>query len=305
MGGYSARSYDTKYITPFLQRNFARISMRESGWLTRSIEQPHPFDRDFPGKIRNLEVKQAFLNIIEDVQDNGEDPLKYLNAFFLLLSQKSDQDLKILESGLSFVQSKSVRIETIIELLKNHFFKEYSQPGASLLPVIAIFSIYELMLQDVSRYKKKILKPLKDHTTSDLKSSSFGDIEVYTLDNHVFECVEVKHKIPIGFSILDGIYSKIRNQSVNRYYILTTANPNIKEEDRHDIQLLIKKFSNEGCEVIINGLIPSLNYYLRLTDHTTFIAAYTRNLEKAFTSNTVIKYEHLENWQNLRKMYLV
>ncbi len=43
-GGYSGRS-------------------KESGWLTRSIEQPYPFSMDFPGKIRNSSVKRAFLSI--------------------------------------------------------------------------------------------------------------------------------------------------------------------------------------------------------------------------------------------------
>lgn len=38
-GGYSGRSFDTLYVTPFVRRTFPRLAMKSgSGWLTRSIE---------------------------------------------------------------------------------------------------------------------------------------------------------------------------------------------------------------------------------------------------------------------------
>lgn len=37
--GYSGRTFDTKYITPFLKSKRFSGSMKESGWLTRSLEQ--------------------------------------------------------------------------------------------------------------------------------------------------------------------------------------------------------------------------------------------------------------------------
>jgi DNA (cytosine-5)-methyltransferase 1 len=47
-GGYSGRTLDTKFITPFFKKKFQRFSMKESGWLTRSIEQPYPFTYERP-----------------------------------------------------------------------------------------------------------------------------------------------------------------------------------------------------------------------------------------------------------------
>lgn len=61
-GGYSGRSLDTNVVTPWLKEHFPRFAPKESGWLTRSIEQPRPFTMDFPGKIRNKDVKNAFLS---------------------------------------------------------------------------------------------------------------------------------------------------------------------------------------------------------------------------------------------------
>lgn len=58
--GYSGRSFDTKYITPFMKQKRFLGAMKESGWLTRSLEQNIPYELDFPGKIQNKNVKEAF-----------------------------------------------------------------------------------------------------------------------------------------------------------------------------------------------------------------------------------------------------
>ena len=50
-GGYSGRTFDTKYVTPFLKSKRFYGAMKESGWLTRSLEQNIPYHKDFPGKI--------------------------------------------------------------------------------------------------------------------------------------------------------------------------------------------------------------------------------------------------------------
>ena len=47
--GYSGRSFDTKYVTPTLKKNNL-TSMAESGWLTRSLEQPYPYNKNYEGK---------------------------------------------------------------------------------------------------------------------------------------------------------------------------------------------------------------------------------------------------------------
>ena len=39
--GYSGRGLDTDHITPFMKEKFRRFAMAESGWLTRSLEQPY------------------------------------------------------------------------------------------------------------------------------------------------------------------------------------------------------------------------------------------------------------------------
>src|SRR5690606_12599146 len=54
--GYSGRTFDTKYITPFLKdKKFP--AMAESGWLTRSLEQKTPYDIYYSGAIRPEKLK--------------------------------------------------------------------------------------------------------------------------------------------------------------------------------------------------------------------------------------------------------
>ena len=67
-GGFSGRGLDTKFISPTLTE-LKLPSMSESGWLTRSLEQPYPYDKKYDGKIGNgnLKVKNSFLNIVNKI----------------------------------------------------------------------------------------------------------------------------------------------------------------------------------------------------------------------------------------------
>jgi len=301
-GGYSGRTFDTKFITPFFKKYFPRFAMKESGWLTRSIEQPHPFTFKFPGKIRNKEVKQAFLQILNDIEENKSGPENYLTALFILLAREIIHSNSLfLKHQLNF-QKKNLTINLIIEELKEHFFTKYEKAGASRLPVIAIYSIYEILLGDIARYKGKKLLPLKSHVASDIKAKEIGDIEIIDEKRKsIFEGVEIKHGIPIDFLIVRDAYEKIKNIPIERYYILTTAEPNIKRgEEERVMQLVSEIRKNHGCEIVVNGLIHSLKYYLRLVRNLDeFMARYSKNIKIEASVSTVIKLEHLEKWNEI------
>lgn len=66
--GFSGRTIDTRYITPTL-RSLGLPSMSESGWLTRSLEQPFPYNMQYQGKISGKGIKSAFLNILEFLEE--------------------------------------------------------------------------------------------------------------------------------------------------------------------------------------------------------------------------------------------
>ena len=79
--GFSGRSIDTKHITPTL-KEIGLPSMAESGWLTRSLEQPFPYTLDYNGKISDKKVKKAFLELINDIQVNNINPKFILTELF-------------------------------------------------------------------------------------------------------------------------------------------------------------------------------------------------------------------------------
>ena len=301
-GGYSGRTLDTNIVTPFMHRNFKKYSMKESGWLTRSLEQPVPFTLDYPGEIRDKEVKDAFLQILNLIEEKNADPEKYLIVIFIYL----ELEKRAIQTYLSRVPriSSGVPIELVVSLLTEHFNRPYHSYGASKLPVLVIYSLYQTMVTELVRFKSKKLLLLKSHVTADLKAKSLGDVEVIDEHGDFFEVVEIKFGIPISYDMVKIAYDeKIKSSSVNRYYFLTSAEPYINEDEKEDLTELIAQIRKDhGCEVILNGLIPSIKYYLRLIGSTRdFIERYSQNLKQEIATSSEIKKEHVEAWVELLK----
>ncbi|MBF4473929.1 MAG: DNA (cytosine-5-)-methyltransferase [Methanobacterium formicicum] len=294
-GGYSGRSFDTKFVTPFLKIKRFAGAMKESGWLTRSLEQNLPYKLDYPGKIKNLDVKSGFLNILNDLEKNGADPREYLKAIFKIsLIEKSKKVVDLVNP----IQSESdFNISDIINSLNNHFYFDYKSRGASILPVIAIYSLYEVLINEISRFDRKYLDELQSHTSCDRSSGATGDIVIKNQDDdEIYEVVEVKFEIPIDYLMVDDAYQKIKTKKIQRYYILSTIN---EIEEMEKIQELIYKVRKEhGCQIIVNGVFPTIKYYLRLMENTDkFIENYIENLG----DHSEINYEHKIAWNKALK----
>lgn len=304
--GYSGRVFDTQHVTPFIREKFQRYAMKGgSGWLTRSLEQAHAYTLEYPGKILDRAVKAAFLQVLNDIEENNANPKKYLQAIFISLIKlirRSTSSLGLLEmadgGSAQKQQSDTITIANIVNLLNYHFSFNYRVAGASRLPVLAVHSAYE-MLMSIERYKGKTLPPLKSHTTSDIKSGGIGDIEVLDENGNFFEAVEIKHDISISTDIVQDAYNKFVETPVRRYYLLTTAEPNV--DNAETVDSLVRQIrARHGCEVIVNGILPSLKYYLRLlSDPKLFLDCYLKNLRLDFKQSTDIKEIHLQYWHKL------
>lgn len=304
--GYSGRVFDTQHVTPFIAGKFQRFAMKGgSGWLTRSLEQAHPYTLEYPGRILDKAVKSAFLQILNDIEENQADPQKYLRAIFTVLINlmaRSKVSLNLFENtnedSNQTPQADTITIENIVNLLNYHFSYNYRIAGASRLPVLAIYSAYEVLM-GIERYEGKTLSPLKSHTTSDIKSGGIGDIEVLDENQNFFEAVEIKHNIPISAILVRDAYQKFAETSISRYYLLTTAEPNVDDVDA--VNLFVRRIRTlHGCEVIVNSILPSLKYYLRLlSDPKLFLDCYSKNLQLDFNQNTDVKAVHLRYWNEL------
>lgn len=297
-GGYSGRTFDTKFVTPFLQDKFPHFAMAESAWLTRSLEQPFPYTLEYQGKIRLKILKSAFLNLLNRLQTEKDIAPKMLTALLKLLIEKSTEANSFLSTE-DF--SGDLTISKIVEATNQHFRHKYKVSGAARLPVLAIYAVYELIMQDVKRYDGKQLALLETHTSPDSRSESLGDIEIFNEDKSCFEAIEIKHLKPITAGMIGIVYRKIKNRSINRYYILTTNEPNIENQSEITEKLSeVKKL--HSCQIIVNGVLPTLKYYLRLVNEPEkFIGIYTKHLETEFNRASAIKGEHLKIWAEIRQ----
>lgn len=301
--GYSGRTFDTKYVTPFLKSKFPHFAMAESAWLTRSLEQPHPYNLDFPGKIRNTSLKSAFLNTLNRVQTDSKLAPKILVALMALMFEASAKDNALFAN----VQVTSgLTIAKIIDAVSQHIRYDYGKGivGTARIPVLAIYTVYNLLMPDVKRYSGKILAPLESHTSPDSRSKSLGDIEVKNANGSCFEAIEIKHMKPITVDMVGVAYRKIKNTDVDRYYLLTTSEPNLDDYDA--VMQEIEKYKKvHPCQIIVNGIIPSLKYYLRLISNPQgFVDEYTKWLEFEFHRASGIKREHLRVWKEIRQNVL-
>ena len=232
-------------------------SFRWNWWI---LEQPYPYTLDYNGKINNKAVKEAFLNIIDFIESNST---QTEIAAKLLIYQVKQATQANQISIVKLVNPEKLNIITVINCLENHFDYKYSTFGASKLPVLAFSAIYQRLVEEVERYKGSTLKKLGSHTASDLTSKTAGDIEIFDKKKKLIEAIEIKSGKPIDLQIILNAKDKILKHNPRRYYIFSSAN--IKLEDKIKIQNEIEVIARyHGCQVIVNGIIPTLKYYLRL-----------------------------------------
>lgn len=287
LNGYSGRTFDSKYITPFL-KSLKFPAMAESGWLTRSLEQKVPYDFNYSGAIRPESLKNAFLETIDFIQ-KGKDLDKLLSFMFQgLIVQRNLQRIDL-------AKPHNLQISTIVDLLSKHFDAKYSADGASRLPVLALYAAYQCLVNEVKRFYGKILLPIESHTSADIRSGRIGDIDIVDIKDRAFEAVEVKHGIAITAQLVKDAFEKFKTTQVNRYYLLSTANVDVSQIA--EINKEIERIRNiHGCHVIANGLTNSLKYYLRLlSDTSEFIENYVNLIE----SDNALKFEHKAKWNKI------
>ena len=292
-GGFSGRTIDTQYITPTL-KELGLPAMAESGWLTRSLEQPYPYTLNYQGKISNKSVKKAFLAIIDFVESNPN--LAELTTKFLIRQIKDvaiANQIKIIR----LANPEKINITTVIHCLEDHFNHKYNTYGGSKLPVIALYAIYQRLILELERYKGCVLKDLGSHTASDRTSKTAGDIEIFGKNKKLIEAIEIKQGKPVSLQITLNAKDKILKYNPRRYYILSSAG--VKQEDKLKIKEEIASIAtNHGCQVIINGILPTLKYYLRLvTSVEDFIEGYSLLVEQ----DKELQAVHKIKWNQILK----
>ena len=166
--GFSARSFDTNNVTPVLKK-LELPAMAESGWLTRSLEQPYPYDMNYNGEVGPL--KHTFLSTVDYLQKNGD---KALNMLRILLN-KVDQIAKLNVVTISPLENpENLTIDKIVHALTEHFLEKYGTHNGAKLPVLAFHAIYTSLIQELKRYDGCTLAELSSLTACDKTNKASG-----------------------------------------------------------------------------------------------------------------------------------
>lgn len=301
--GYSARGLDTKVTTPFFKKYFSKYANKETAFLTKATRAELIWNFEegikLPFRRKNLvEPLLQFIDKIQNVKINLNDCLVYILAklYLLNLANQNVSDDTVESADFSDV----ININVVIKMLELHF----KSPLSSRLPVIAIYSAYQQLFKNIKRFDNKVLLPLNVHTSSD--KHGFGDIEIRNPNDTPFEVVEIKHNVAIDRNLILDIIKKSENTTIERYYVLTTYKGSFLNttEEEYINKLILKIKKERNLEIIANGIIPSLKYYLRfIEDYHEFIKSYTDTLTIDYQNSTEVRDSHLTIWQDILSDY--
>jgi|694.fasta_scaffold96660_1 DNA (cytosine-5)-methyltransferase 1 len=302
--GYSARVLDTKVTTPFFKINFPRYANKETAFLTKATraEIIWNFEEGIKLPLRSKSLVEPFLTLIDKIENQKidiEQCIIYILSQLHLLSQY--HEVVFLET-LEVANSVSIiNINRVMKMVERHF----QEPLSSRLPVIVIFAIYKQLFKTIRRFENKILLPLNVHTSAD--KHGYGDIEIRDNHNNPFEILEIKHNVPIDRNMILDIVKKSANTTIERYYILTTYKDCFINQDEEEYinELILNIKRESGLEIIANGIVNTLKYYLRfIEDYREFINTYTEELVKDARNSTEIKESHIQAWRIILQEYL-
>ncbi|HEU5378404.1 MAG TPA: hypothetical protein VFV38_23525, partial [Ktedonobacteraceae bacterium] len=288
--GFSNRSTDEYQITPFLKRHNLTSCAKSGAESGRNFERPEPHTLNYGGKPRGKGTKEAYLGILHAVQLENIDPFPCL-VFLMALDLTTKQ-----HALYEYPQPEGLTIQELIDAVLRHY-REARGNGRARIPVLALQAVYQCLVPQLSRFKNAVLRnPPNRHTAND-KDGWIGDIQVDHMDETPFEGVEVKSGHQITGDMLRALPKKFQGHKVSRYYILSTEEKYISQDNETDVNHMIRKIRQEtGCEVIVNGFHRSLWYYLRMLEDTdTFLMHYTEQIQ----TDLDIKPEHQALWASI------
>jgi DNA (cytosine-5)-methyltransferase 1 len=117
--------------------------MAESGWLTRSLEQPYPYTINYEGKISSKIVKKSFLELLDAIENNLLNPKYALIELFTNIINIQKNNIVIIKP---LSNPEKLIISDLINILTIQFTKKYDTFGGSKLPVIAFMQFIKLSL---------------------------------------------------------------------------------------------------------------------------------------------------------------
>lgn len=287
-GGFSARSYDNIVTVPFLIDKQLPRNV-ESHWLTQTLSFAGPLTEGTILKTQPKKSGPLLIEVVNYAQSNTKSSVKnMLTSIFIELIKIRNKDKVIL------TRPKSLPIDQVKTLIDDHLNISYKN-NAPRLPQLAIYAIYQSIINKMSRFENQIIDPIQRMKSADRKAGTVGDIVILNKANQPVEAVEIKFGQQITYIHVCEAIEKVRAASVSRYYILSTNGI-----DPNDLCMINTKkaefLKQNGCEIIVNGIIETIGYYLRLLPNTADFLSYYASLVE---SDEDTSYEHRIAWNDL------
>ena len=196
----------------------------------------------------------------------------------------------------------SLQIDSLIQLVREEF--RVDSDGESLLPIIVVYSLYQCLTRETTRLENKRL--VARYTNKRWRQNPIGVIEVIGDNGEPIEVLVIRNRETITRQMIQSTLRKSRRSPIRRYYFLTTAEPFVKQREQENIQDIVQKMQIKyNCEIFIDGVLPTLKYYLRaISVPALFWQKYCDNQKLVPLSALDPKKTHLKKWKSIMKQII-
>ena len=255
---YSGRTYDEKYISPFIVKH-ALPCNSTTAFLTpgfRTINTVLTPNTNLEG--RPPELYETVLHLLDDVQKGNISAAALLAETvrsLLSLRDENRQRLEVLLTPSDNSESElPLSAEAIVTLIQQHL----QCPHTSRLPVLVVAAAYKA----AETFLGERARPLYSHMAADKQTGASGDLEITLIDDEeVITSYEMKAR-RVKRGDIDRALQKIadRGKRVDNYIFITTDT----------IEVEVSEYatsvyeSTGGIEMVILDCIGFLRHFLHL-----------------------------------------
>lgn len=271
-GGFDARSFERKFVMPELWRRDLGL-IRGTAFLTASLKKGVPYSKNYKGNFRNEELGEAFVNIVQVIQDQPEMNKSILRLLFNeVANYKRENQVEIKKAN-----GTEAGVESIVGLLHAHMSANYGCNGGSRLCEILAWCLMRSTIGNIKKFKGCKVGKLKSPTTCDKSARAAGDVEVFSKDRLVL-AVDTKLDVRPDEMVVINAKEKIAKHSPRNYWIVTSA-AGAENHERLE-SMLVDIQRTHGCHVSIMEMKSWLRLHLHLLESPLdFLNEYFKAIE--------------------------
>lgn len=262
-GGFSIRRLDESFTIPFVTKYqiFEGFCSPNSGMQgTRALEknklraEHKRIDRDSDLGQRVTFDIQLFKDILNDINASEPQAAREIFIYFIEHAIRIKEKIKIGKSSIPCIENlrDDVKIKDII------FTAVQNIKDPQFTKVVA-FVLLCLLFKEMPKLRNCKLVGLEgSQTAADARARTPGDLWLTNSEGTAIVGCEIKDKTKsIGFDVLGGISTRIKNNPTLKHYILiSAASEVIASKDRNDPQWnkILRAYEKQGILILAISL---------------------------------------------------